>query len=129
MHHAGHIPAEAMRLWKGLLVALNQAFDRQGMELLLFLHKTNNNQLWYSADGLLNFAGLIGAGLVVIAETEMTYMAPNEARKFTQTSHKLALTSRGTLLVEAWLSGNESDYRELISAGSPGVAEDLGVGS
>ncbi len=64
---------------------------------------------------------MIVAGLVVIAETNTTYMAPNEARKFTQTSHKLALTSRGTLLVEAWLSGNERDYRELISTASPGV--------
>ncbi len=69
MHHAGNIPLEAIRLWKGLLIALNQAFDRQGMELLLFLYKTNANQLWYSADGVLSFAGLIGAGLVVIAET------------------------------------------------------------
>lgn len=120
MHHAGHIPVEAVRLWKGLLVALNQAFDRHGMELLLFLHNTNNNQIWYSADGLLSFAGLIADGLVVIAKTDITYMAPGEPRKFTQTSHKLALTSRGTLLVEAWLSGNEKDYRKLISEGSAG---------
>ncbi len=119
MHHAGHIPLEAIRLWKGLLVALNQAFDRQGMDLLLFLHNTNNNQLWYSADGILSFAGLIGADLVVIAKTDMTFMAPNEPKKFTQTSHKLALTLRGTLLVEAWLSGNESNYRKLISEESP----------
>ena len=121
MHHAGNIPVEAIRLWKGLLVALNQAFDRQGMELLLFLHKTNNSQLWYSADGLLNFAGLIGAGLVVIAETDIIYMVPGQGRRFTQTSHKLALTSRGSLLVEAWISGNEREYRELVSAGSPGM--------
>ncbi len=51
----------------------------------------------------------------------MTYMAPNEPKKFTQTSHKLALTQRGTLLIEAWLSGNERAFRELISEGSPGV--------
>jgi hypothetical protein len=119
MHHAGHIPVEAIRLWKGLLVALNQGFDRQGMELLLFLHKTKDNQLWYSADGLLSFAGLIGAGLVEIAQTEMTFMAPNERRKFTQTSHKLMMTERGRLLIEAWLAVNEQRYRELVSAGGP----------
>ena len=122
MHHAGHIPVEAIRLWKGLLVALNQAFDRQGMELLLFLHNTSNNHLWYSSDGILSFAGLISAGLVVIAKTEMTYMAPNEARKFTQASHQLALTPRGILLVEAWISGNESEYRQLITEGGPSVS-------
>ena len=115
LHHGGHIPVEAIRLWKGLLVALNHAFDRQGMELLLFLHKTKKNQLWYSADGLLAFAGLIAADLVVIAQTDMTTMAPAERRKFTQTSHKLALTGRGTRLVDAWLSGNEDEYRKVIS--------------
>ena len=123
MHHGGHIPVEAIRLWKGLLVALNQGFDRQGMELLLFLHRTKDNQLWYSADGILKFAGLIGAGLVIIAETDITFMAPGERRKFTQTSHKLSLTQRGILLVEAWLAGNEEKYRELISARSTGTED------
>ena len=118
MHHAGHIPIEAIRLWKGLLVALNQGFGRQSMELLLFLHKTQDNQLWYSADGLLSYAGLIGAGLVVIAQTEVTSLAPSGRGKFTQTSHKLALTERGSLLIEAWLAGNEQRYRELVSGDS-----------
>src|SRR5262245_48012035 len=31
MLHAGHIPVDAVRFWKGLLIALNQAFDHQGM--------------------------------------------------------------------------------------------------
>ena len=117
MHHASQIPIEAIRLWKGLLVALNQAFDRQAIDLLLFLHTTIDNQLWYSADGVLRFAGLIGAGLVTIAETDMTTMSegPYERRKFTQTSHKLALTQRGARFVEAWLSGDDRGYRALIS--------------
>jgi len=119
MHHGGHIPVEAIRLWKGLLVSLNEAFDRQGMDLSLFLKKTPKNSLWYSSDGLTKFASLIGAELVEIAKTEVTYMAPNEQRKFTQTSHNLKLTDRGTLLVDAWLSGNEDKYRELISNESP----------
>lgn len=118
LHHAGHIPVEAIRLWKGLLVALNQAFDRQGMDLILYLHHTKTNQLWYSADGVLKFAGLIGAGLVEIAETDMIFKAPNEGKMFRQTSHKLALTHRGTLFVEAWLLGKEEDYRDLISGSS-----------
>jgi hypothetical protein len=39
MYHAGHIPIEAIRHWKGMLLALNSAFDVRGMDLLLFLHK------------------------------------------------------------------------------------------
>jgi hypothetical protein len=115
MHHEGHIPVEAIRLWKGLLVALNQGFDRQGMDLLLFLHKTQDTQIRLSGDGVLTYAGLIGADLVAITETDVTFMAPGELRKFIQTSHKLALTQKGTLLVEAWLAGNEEQFRKLIS--------------
>jgi len=116
MHHSHHIPVEAIRLWKGLLVSLNEGFDRQGMDLLLFISKTSNNSLWFSSDGLIKFAGLIGAELVEIANTEIIYMAPNEQRKFTQTTHNLKLTNRGTLLIEAWLAGNEIKYRELVSS-------------
>jgi len=116
MHHSGHIPVEAIRLWKGLLVSLNEAFDRQGMDLLLFLHKTPKHSLWFSSDGLIQFSSLIGAELVEIANTESTHMAPNEQRKFTQTSHNLKLTTRGELLIEAWLSGNEAKYRNLVSS-------------
>ena len=37
MHHSGNFTMEAIRVWKGLLVALNQAFDRKGLDLLLLL--------------------------------------------------------------------------------------------
>ena len=106
---------EAIRLWKGLLVALNQAFDRKGLELLLLLSSSPRNALWFSSDGLLHFAGLMGAGLVEIRSTETTFMAPNEPKKFTQTTHNLQLTKKGKLLLDAWLSGDENRYRELIS--------------
>src|SRR5437762_14381541 len=39
LHTQGHIPASAVRHWKGLLVALNQAFSRESSELLLYLSK------------------------------------------------------------------------------------------
>ena len=110
---------EAVRLWKGLLVALNQAFDRQGMELLLLLRR-DSRMFWFSSDGVLRFAGLIGAGLVAIVETDRTFKAAGDHHKFTQTSHNLALTEKGSILVEAWLAGNEPKYRELISASAPG---------
>lgn len=115
MHHTGHFSMEAIRLWKGLLVALNQAFDRKGLDLLLLLSSSPRNALWFSSDGLLHFAGLMGAGLVEIRSTDTTFMAPNEPRKFTQTTHNLQLTQKGKLLLDAWLSGDENRYRELIS--------------
>jgi hypothetical protein len=123
MHHAGQIPVEAIRLWKGLLVALNQGFDRRGMDLLLFVHKTKDTRLWLSGDGVLAFAGLIGCGLVAIADTDVIFIAPGHpGKKFTQTSHKLALTLRGCVLVQAWLDGNEEQFRTLISGATPTTA-------
>jgi len=39
LHTQGHIPAEAIRMWKGMLLALDHAFDRESMDLLLFLYR------------------------------------------------------------------------------------------
>src|ERR1700716_1485779 len=69
MHTQGHVPHDAIRLWKGLLVALNQAFDRESMDLLLYLNHHQAQHLWYSGDGVLRFARLIGRGLAKIAFT------------------------------------------------------------
>ena len=111
MHHAGHIPVEAIRLWKGLLLALNQAFDRKGMELLRFLYetRTNSTPLWYSADGVLQFASLLAAGLVQLGEqiTAIPWQLP-------ESRHRVLLSERGTLLIEAWMAGDEKRYLELI---------------
>lgn len=37
LHHRGEIPSEAIKVWKGMLVALNQAFNKEAIDLLLFL--------------------------------------------------------------------------------------------
>ena len=37
LHTQGHIPASAIRHWKGLLHALNHAFNKESMDLLLYL--------------------------------------------------------------------------------------------
>lgn len=106
MHHAGAIPVEAIRLWKGLLLALNQAFDRDGMDLLLFLHKYESRYR-FSHDGILRFARLMAGGLVV----------PGSSAFFAQQGTSWAevrLSEKGKLLVEAWLAGDEAKYRALI---------------
>jgi hypothetical protein len=123
MHHAGQIPLEAVRHWKGLLVALNQAFDRRGMDLLLFLHRTVKSPIMYSGDGVLTFAGLIGAGLVGLTTSQVS-IAPGWVSSgtgfegtgvFGQTSHHVGLTPKGRLLVEARLKGDEKMFVDLIS--------------
>ena len=145
MHHAGHIPVEAVRLWKGLLLALNQAFDRHSRELLLFLRQTKGQEIWYSGDGLLQFAGLIAGGLVTFkAEKQYAYtQAANVKWGSTDVYHhptphsptiqiQVELTDKGLLLVEAWLKGDEARFRELVSGppngstAEPGAAPDRG---
>lgn len=118
MHHEGLIPVQAISLWKGLLVALNQCFDRQGKDMLLFLYKTQNIQIRLSGDGVLAYAGLIGANLVEITQTDISYRSA-DMRTFVQTSHKLALTQKGILLVESWLTGNEEQFLKLVSGVYP----------
>jgi hypothetical protein len=106
LHTAGHIPQDAIRHWKAMIVAINHAFGVRSMDLLLFLKATKDNELWYSADGVLQFAGLIAGGLVTI--TEETVARPWQ---ITQSSHRLSLSEKGNLLVEAWLKGDGGAFK------------------
>jgi HNH endonuclease len=111
LYHHKEISREAIRHWKGLLLALNHAFDRRGMELLRFLYATRHNPvpLWYSADAVLQFASLFSAELVTLESIMVTPMQVPETR------HKVLLSPRGSQLIEAWMAGDEKKYRELIS--------------
>lgn len=112
--HRRHIPPEAIRHWKGMQVALNEAVGRQSVDLLLFLRKYAD--IWYSGDGVLPFARLIARGLVEIDATDFSFMAPNEGRLFRSSGHRLKLTDEGALLVEAWVAGDEIKFRRLVGA-------------
>jgi len=118
LHTQGHIPGSAIRHWKGILHALNHAFNKESMDLLLFLHKTGNEVIWYSGDGLLKFASLISAGFVRIVETEsagsMRYSGGGLSISVSESSHRVDLADRGKVLIEAWLKGNEVAYKKAI---------------
>jgi hypothetical protein len=112
LHTSGKIPKSAISHWKGMLLALNHAFDRDGMDLLLFLHHTKDKfPIWYSGDGVLKFARLIAAGLVECSGLASCNVGFGQ---MPTSSHKVYLSKMGTLLVEAWLSGDEEKYRELL---------------
>jgi hypothetical protein len=129
MHHAGHIPVEAIRHWKGMLTALNQAFDRVSLDLLLFLWETKGQDIWYSGDALLRFAGLVAAGLVTFKAEKLYGQTPTTSgftgsipTVFHGTSYEIGikieirLTDKGKRLVEAWRTGNEEEYRSVIGS-------------
>lgn len=120
-----------MRLWKGLLVALNEAFDRRARDLLLFLWYTAGQRLWYSGDGALQFAGLIAAGLVTLRSEPISVTKPStDTSRFSLAAVyagrdeiglkiSIELTDRGKLLVQAWLSGDEAVFRSALSTSPP----------
>jgi hypothetical protein len=125
LHTHGHIPEDAIRHWKGMLLALNNAFDRGSADLLLFLSKVADKEVWYSGDALLRFAGLISAGLVTfMTEPLHGYTSPafgtgpgGMSMTYHPTSYELGikvelkLTDKGRALVQAWLSGNETQFK------------------
>jgi len=128
MHHAGEIPVFAVRYWKGMLLALNGAFDRGSMDLLLFLREAEAKGVWYSGDALLRFAGLIAAGLVTFKSERLYGQTPTTSGHmgsipavFHGASYEIGLkveiqlSPKGKLLVSAWLAGDEDQYRALIS--------------
>jgi hypothetical protein len=52
LHTQGHIPASAIRHWKGLFHALNHAFSKESMDLLLYLDNDGIENVWYTGDGI-----------------------------------------------------------------------------
>jgi hypothetical protein len=96
LHHRGTIPAESIKVWKGMLVSLNGAFDKATIDDLLFLFKASQN-LVLSGDGVLKFSKLIAANLANYAHFFSGGMP---------VYYQVFLTDRGRLLVEAWEKGD-----------------------
>jgi hypothetical protein len=131
LHTQGHIPAAAIRHWKGLLHSLNHAFSKEAMDLLLYLHQPDVEDVWYTGDGLLRFAGLIAAQLVEVAEqvsasgkfekgAELAAVLWNDPNvpyaRPPRTAARVQLSSKGRALVDSWLAGDEDGYRKAVGS-------------
>lgn len=119
LHHRGAIPQEAIRVWKGMLVTLNRAFDKDAMEMLLFLTLKEQEERPYgfTSDCVMRCAGLINAGLVVTD----TFWDQDETRYLRSNSgadHTLRLTERGRLVVEAWKAGDKDALDHALAQGA-----------
>jgi HNH endonuclease len=119
LHTQGHIPTSAISHWKGLLHALNHAFNKESMDLLLYLSHDGIENVWYTGDGFLRFAGLVAAGLVDIAESQYSVgvrygnSAPTAPPT---TAVRVRLSGKGRLLVDSWLKGDESQYKAALNS-------------
>ncbi len=115
LHHRKEIPQEALRVWKGMLVTLNRAFDKDAMDLLLFLSMDDIPQV-YSSDGVLKFANLIAAGLV--SSRFVGSVKASMLPLYVAASVGLCLTERGRLVVEAWKAGDKAALDRALAQGA-----------
>jgi hypothetical protein len=96
LHHRAEIPIESVRAWKMLLLAINEAFDRRSVDLLLALDLTG--MLFVSGEGVLECAALIAAGLVHPGSHNVAGVIP---------TYSVSLTEKGSVLVASWKQGNQ----------------------
>lgn len=104
LHHAGHIPIESVRAWKMLLLAINEAYDRRSVDILLAIEKMagrNTSPLYVSGDGVLACSPLIAGDLVLAAQHSNPHMG------IPLSNYALSLTRRGHNLLKAWKDGDQ----------------------
>jgi hypothetical protein len=117
LHSQGHIPTSAIRHWKGLLHALNHAFNKESLDLLLYLAHPDIENVWYTGDGFLKFAGLIAAGLVEVAESQFSVGVRYGSSAPTSpptTALRVQLSDKGKQLVDSWKTGDEAQYEVVM---------------
>jgi len=105
LFHRGTIHREALQVWKGLLIALNEGVgtDAKDLLLLLSIEPTPGQSMFFSADGVLRFAGLAVAGLVGISRA-----FPQRNNDVVHPFHGVYLTDKGRALVAAWKAGDRA---------------------
>ncbi len=123
LHTRGTIPADAVKSWKGIVVALNHAFDKESISSLLFLNKMEREKrahfLKLSGDGVLKFANLIAAGL---AQVQLFMEHPRELYDGHVAVYQVRLTPKGKSLIESWKAGDRAGVRDALA--QPLVADE-----
>ena len=87
----GTIPQASIAAWKAFLQSLTRAYDHRTLDLLWFLKKVPTFSC--SADGVVSFAPLVGAGLADLEVSQQGFQAMVGIR----------LSKEGERLLEAWV--------------------------
>jgi hypothetical protein len=115
-HTYGHIPAEALAVWKGALVALNSP-NRGAADVLLQLERMGSTGVLdfavFTAGDVLSLAPLIGAGLV---EADPSSAGSGFGEQPPFAAFRVLLTDRGETFVKAWLSGSRAKLEAAVTA-------------
>jgi hypothetical protein len=110
LYTRGTISCESIHAWKGLLVALGQAFDTQAVDGLLFLAELKPGNLMVSGDGVLQFSRLIAAGLAHFGM---------RVKNGPLVLYEVMLTDKGRLLIEAWKRGDREAVKAALASSRP----------
>lgn len=105
LHYRGTITNDSLYAWKGMLVALSQAFDTNTIEQLIFLNGDIEN-LKISGDGVLRYDRLIAAGLAAFNVF---------LRNGPIILYDVGLTQKGVILVDAWKSGDREALQTALA--------------
>jgi hypothetical protein len=110
LHHKGEIPIDSLRAWKMLQLALNEAYDKKSINLLLTVAKSGRIDV--SGEGVLECAALIASDLL---QSEMLVGASGQAARGgpSKSIYVIELTEKGKLFVEAWKKGDQKLAIEL----------------
>jgi hypothetical protein len=106
LYTRGTITRDAIHSWKGILVALNQAFDKESISNLLFLKGVGPNGPFISGDGVLKFSHLISAGLAAFGVA---------MQNGPLILYRVTLTGRGNQIVDAWFSGDRGAVQAALT--------------
>lgn len=123
LHTKDHIPADAIRAWKSLLVSLNNP-NRASADLLLILCQEEQRiaigddpsqppPFRFTGDGLAMLSGLLVSGLVEISRR----FSGASFSGVGMPSFEVKLTDAGKRLVEAWLNGKPRAIRKALLPG------------
>jgi hypothetical protein len=111
LYHRGTIKQASIYTYKAMLVAITRAFDVEAIDRLLFLEACKKDYLVVSGDGLLEFARLIAAGLVV-AEQKAN-------NRWQIVTYAINISAKGRQLVDAWKQGDRTLLREAMGGKVP----------
>ena len=117
MHTRGNIPADAIGGWKLMLQSLNQALDRDALDLLLFLARPPTVGSWrfrVSGDGILRLARLINSGLVDPGFRQGSAGSPASGDALG--IYEPQLTDRGVRLVQSYRQGDVAGFSHALIA-------------
>jgi hypothetical protein len=116
MYHRGIISDDAIWHWKALLVAMNHAFDRKSMDMLLTISDVPS--MWYGGGELLSMSSLLQAKLIEIRDMDAASPGSAMTGRF-----RVETTIRGELLIDAWKSGESEKYRLLLASNPAGETQ------